>query len=67
MVAPDSKSWVRNLPLGANDKSLDPVTKYSFKDCIDHCDEYNMEGRVMLYRTTPTSHGHLIDGLATAS
>lgn len=43
MVAPDSKSWIRNLPLGANDKSLDPVTKYSFRDCIDYCDEYNSD------------------------
>lgn len=41
MLAPEPKSWVRNLPIGANGKSLDPVTKYSFKDCIDHCDEYN--------------------------
>ena len=41
MVAPDSTAWVRNLPIGANGKSMDPVTKYSFRDCIDHCDEYN--------------------------
>lgn len=41
MLAPEPKSWIRNLPIGANGKSMDPVTKYSFKDCIDHCDEYN--------------------------
>lgn len=43
MLAPDPTSWVRNLPLGANGKSMDPVTKYTFRDCIDHCDEYNAD------------------------
>lgn len=45
MIAPDPKSWVRNLPIGPGDKSEKPVTTYSFKDCIDHCDEYNSAGR----------------------
>jgi hypothetical protein len=41
MLSPDSKSKLRNLPIGANGKSVDPITKYSFEDCINECDKYN--------------------------
>jgi hypothetical protein len=44
MVAPDPKAWVKNLPLDANNKSIDPVARYTFKGCIDRCDEYNSGG-----------------------
>lgn len=38
MLAPDDLNWVKNLP-GS------PVTKYSFIDCINHCDEYNSDNK----------------------
>jgi hypothetical protein len=44
-IAPEPKSWVRNLPIGSDDKSEDPVTRYSFMDCINYCDEYNNAGQ----------------------
>jgi len=42
MIAPDPKSWVRNLPIdAARDQSRPPARKKFFLDCIDYCDEYN--------------------------